>query len=503
MRGFTFFLLTLALGLPTIAHAAAVNIHVTSSADSGPGSLRQAIIDGNALGASYYPNILIDLDSSQVINLSSTLPQMTSSIVYISGTTTSSRAVVDGQNLYPILRASSNTALFRLVNVTLQNAYSTSYGACLSLPATAGAAEVSNSWFEHCVAQGTYAGGGAIDASLAMNVHDSTFYDNAVRGSAIVNGGAIRLYSANTSAGLTISRCAFSTNLASTSSSQLGQPAEGGAIYAQAGDVTITDSLFDGNQALAANAVGAAHGGAVAMFNASLDAIRNSFNANWADAGGALYVSTTNPTSNTATLVNNTFTFNLAQNGVGGGLKSFGDVTLRNNTFAHNSADQVGSSIAGSYYATNPAPVVDAAWNNLVDGGMLNHDWCSGFAGATSAGYNIMPDSLCGFGNGTGSQVRTDLHLIGLGSTGSFNGATQQFERFPVVFLADGPALDAGNPAATSDTTTSACPTTDGFGNPRPADGNADGTQRCDIGAYEWQHEAPLFFDDFEDRSPR
>ncbi|MGB8635483.1 MAG: hypothetical protein WCD66_09835 [Rhodanobacteraceae bacterium] len=31
-------------------------------------------------------------------------------------------------------------------------------------------------------------------------------------------------------------------------------------------------------------------------------------------------------------------------------------------------------------------------------------------------------------------------------------------------------------------------------------DGNADGGSRCDIGAVEWQHEAPLFMDDFEDR---
>lgn len=492
MRRLAVALFAFALGLPVVARAAAVDIHVTTNADSGPGTLRQAILDGNALSSTQYPNILIDLASSAPITLSSPLPEITSKIAYIKGNL-GSHAVVDGQGLYSILRASSSTVLFTLTNVILRRGYSTTGGACLSLSATAGVASVDNDSFLQCTVSGTYAGGGAIDSGISLSMRGTTFYDDSVQGTAIDSGGAIRLYNPGASPSLSIDNCSFTSNSVTSSSNQFGQPAEGGAVYVQAGDVTIYDSEFSDNRADEPNMANAAHGGAVTVFNANLEVHNTMFYSNFADAGGALFLSTTNPTNDTATLVNNTFTFNLAQDGVGGALKSFGDVTLRNNTFAQNSTDQIGSSIAGSHYGTNAAPVLAAAWNNLIDPGILGHDWCNGFAGANSAGYNIVPQTLCGVGGGSGSHVTTHPHLVGLGIAAS--GAP-----LDVAMFADSPAVDGGNPAAVSDTTASACPSTDADGMTRPADGNADGTARCDIGAFEWQHEAPLFFDDFEDR---
>lgn len=59
------------------------------------------------------------------------------------------------------------------------------------------------------------------------------------------------------------------------------------------------------------------------------------------------------------------------------------------------------------------------------------------------------------------------------------------------------PAIDAANPAGCFDTA-DVLLVTDQRGHPLPWDGDADGTVRCDIGAYEAPPEYPIPADDGE-----
>jgi hypothetical protein len=95
-----------------------------------------------------------------------------------------------------------------------------------------------------------------------------------------------------------------------------------------------------------------------------------------------------------------------------------------------------------------------------------------------SKGYNLIGDgnATAAF-NQTGDQ--TSVTDPGLDPLGSYGGPTQTHR-----LQTDSPALDAGPP---TDGDPIACPppATDQRGFPRPQDGNADSTPRCDIGSFE------------------
>ena len=58
-------------------------------------------------------------------------------------------------------------------------------------------------------------------------------------------------------------------------------------------------------------------------------------------------------------------------------------------------------------------------------------------------------------------------------------------------------AIDNANPNPITSTNAALC-TTDARGVDRPGDGDADGSAVCDMGAFEWLNEAPLFVSGFE-----
>lgn len=80
----------LALIMLTINFAFADNFVVTSNADAGPGTLRQALIDAAANGSDVKDNILFNIsdqsEAGRTINLQSQLPELSSNLV-IDGTT--------------------------------------------------------------------------------------------------------------------------------------------------------------------------------------------------------------------------------------------------------------------------------------------------------------------------------------------------------------------------------------------------------------------------------
>ena len=146
--------------LPLGAHAAIVDIHVTSAANSGPNTLRQAIIDGNALVATNdVPRIMIDLDNASPILLTAPLPTVTATYLQIRGTG-SHRARIDGGGAHRILTTNSSVLLLHLKNVVLINGYSTQGAGCLQMsnPTSSGFATLENVWFRNCKQSGVGSG---------------------------------------------------------------------------------------------------------------------------------------------------------------------------------------------------------------------------------------------------------------------------------------------------------------------------------------------------------
>ncbi len=526
MRTLTAALLLVCLLPFGATRAVVVEIHVTSAANSGPNTLRQAIIDGNALVANNdLPLILIDLPGSSPIMLASPLPALVASYVRIHGTQ-ASRAVIDGRNAHQILRTNSSVLVFGLRNVSVMNGFSTtSASACLSMsvPTSMGFATLEKVWFQGCrqavgVARGaaintshnltiknsyildnknvgtTSAEGGAIYAAGPIQISKSYFASNSAKAQGAAFGGAI--YMADPDRSLTITDSQFTFN--SVKSLGVTLSANGGAIYAGEGsEVDIEHSSFEGNEALTPARPGFSNGGAIST-GGHLKITRSSLVANQAAAGGAIsYFEFDAPTETNVEIHNTSFILNKAIAGPGGAINtSRGMLTLRNNTFWHNSATERGNNLADSAGGGKLAHV----WNNLFTAGSGTSSSCYFFSLVTpaSTGYNILANSDCGLGAGPGDQITIGLGIIGL--------KVDPISNFVSVWMVqDSPAVEGGNPAAVDDNIPSACPKFDAPGNARPAlgigvDGNGPPIPaRCDIGAYESPGEAPLFYGSFDD----
>jgi hypothetical protein len=271
---------------------------VLNTADSGAGSLRQAVADAQA-------GDTIDLsDVSGTIQLASTLTVSTD--VTITGPT-SATLTLDGGNSVGLMSISS---VVSISDLTFSN--------------------------------GSATNGGAINNTGTLTLSHTTFTDNATTSS----GGAI--WSNNS---LTIEDSQFSSNTASTTgTSQIS----GGAIYSTGGTVDLSNVTFDSNQVSAGSvsSMGSdGRGGAVAVWSATTSIENCTFYGNSVTAssdgfftpgqamGGALFYYT-----GSVTVTNSTFTANSATSSdsqaSGGAVRSYavGTYTFTNNIIAGNSA---------------------------------------------------------------------------------------------------------------------------------------------------------------------
>lgn len=473
------------------ARAAIVDIHVTSAADSGPNTLRQAIIDGNALPASNdAPRILVDLDGNNPILLQSPLPTLTAPVFYIIGNL-QGRARINGQDTHTILDVHPDVLLLRLEHLGLYHGLSgNASAACLNMPgdSRAGSATLMDVWIQSCKKTTTgVARGGAVVMGRNLTVTDSVFQFNQALGSSDVAGGALALTGNNS---MTASNSYFGSNMARASGGTSVGLARGGAIFISLGNtLSISDSTLVENVAIAPNNPdsGRELGGALyAALKDEAEIERSSFAFNQTGTGGAIYHFATT-TDATLFMRNTTAYKNSAFEGMGGAVFSNGDLSLRSNTFWKNNAV-----VAGDNIATDTAGLdIDSAFNNLFAAGDGVGDSCHGFGSSLASGWNIVPAAECGLGNGNGSQINTNLHIRGVYSG---VGPTHTVELY-----AGSPALDAGNPAAPDDSDFDTCPETDMLGQPRPVDSSGTGAPaRCDIGAREAQSEPSIFIDNFD-----
>ena len=286
--------------------------------------------------------------------------------------------------------------------------------------------------------------GGAIAAAGTISVADSSFVGNRAQSG---GGGALLSYQS----AVTVDASLFRGNTALEAASGIG-----GAIAAS-GQVTISDSEFDANQAT--------YGGAV--YATRVSATRSTFSANQGDYGSAIGAALAGPGDGVVNVTSSTFDSNVAANAapnVGGAIYADGPgSTVQLSTFAANSA------VAGADIFVENAGTISLAGN--IFAATASGSNCAG--AVTSLGANVAEEVVdsCAL-NGPGDLPATSVQLGPLQLNAP--GATPTR------------ALPAGSPAIDL-VETSICPTNaevDQRGVVR-ADGSATGP-RCDAGAYEF-----------------
>lgn len=493
------FVLAACVALPAAAIPYPVQINVTSSADSGPGTLRAAIIAGNAISGDGFPEINVLLDSNHPIVLMSPLPVITKPIMIYGEHDTP--AVISGDGHYPVLNVDTSSAQTGvwLTNLVLREGVA-QFGGCLRVQSRA-MITIADTRFEDCLARSSTgpAQGGAIHAvGGSLTLGNSRFIDNTAHGKN-ATGGAIHLPGdTGISDKLTIRHSLFRGNTA-VAWGENSSRSDAGAISVYSVGLTIEDSLFHDNAVLTDyDSSWGNYAGAVQASYSLVDIRRTTFSLNRGRSTGALYISggLDEDTHKGVTLINNTFVGNLSTTSAAAINIVQADTVLRNNSFFANDCSGTNCSnnlgVGKLMYGAYPAYEF---WHNIFSndfpGPSCQLSWALGH---TQAGYNVMNDTSCGaLDNSQGSVVMADLHLQGYLLRNKLPAA-------PLRPFADSPAVDGGNPVPPNDTGPAPCPTIDGQSNPRVADGDADGAQRCDIGAFEWQHEASLFAADFEKR---
>ena len=441
-----------ALLVPGIASAGMITVANTN--DSGPGSLRQAIVDAMVGDTIVVPSGTYTLTSGELA-ITKTLT--------ISGDGADSTIINNGGSSR-VFHTSGSGNTVAISGVTIQ--------------------------FGHPAAvSGVVEGGGVLNQAATLTLSNDVVTNNRADGDGagstgaggIAEGGGVF----NNGGTLVVRECQILFNRATAvgDAGKAGGIVTGGGIDG-GGTQTIDGSTFAGNRADSTGGAGAgglggiSDGGGLAIFaNGATTVSASTFNDNVADAsagagasiggiadGGGADMLTNAPTM---TATNVTFTGNMARTTAAGiasaGGLDFGSnspvITLTNATLSANTATGSTDSEGGDALLGGSNTHVE---NTIVNAGIANAGFENCQGTPTSLGHNLDSLSQCHF-TAAGDLVNTDPMLGPLQDNGG-----------PVQTLALGsgsPAIDAG--------TDSGCPATDARGVLRPA-----GTA-CDIGAFE------------------
>jgi len=466
-------------------HAAVIEVNAT--ADSGPGSLRQAVIDADSGSTiTFAPNLAgqtitltggqIGIDKQLTIDGSGLDPHVKISgenlgrvfnvtgswIVNISHVDIIGGNAADGGAIYN----SANT--LAITDVAFANNQASNGGAIYN----GGNLTITNSTFSDNSAN---YGGAIYHFDFALTVTKSTFNSNTVE----YSGGAI--YNSSTRTGMKIANSIFSNNWAKNLNE-----GRGGAIY-NAGDVTVINkTTFSGNETdkdgggiynngtitrMAVNAFSGNNalvdGGGIYNDGTITILYRSTFSGNSADYGGGI----SNRTGNADLFVaNSTFSGNDAYY-EGGGIKSDGLLRVINATFSENVAGKGG----GIYAAVDPVTLDGFILINTILANSPLGDDCYNNSGDTiTINKNNLIEVNGPLGHRCGIPALAEDPSLGpLADNGFKRTKTHMLNK-------NSPAIDAGDD--------NSCRDIDQRGKPRPVDFNLDGSAtNCDIGAVERQ----------------
>ena len=419
---------------------------VTTTADSGPGSLRAAIEGAGDGDTIYFDTALY----GQTIILTSGELAINASIT-ISG---------PGANLLTVSR-DVQASPFRIFHV---------------LP---GHSVIIDGL---TITGGLDTGGGIRNDRSTLSVNNCTISQNSSP-IFLSNGGGIYNDGSGGSATLTIIDCSIANNRATDTgggiyndasnagsatlsmwnSSVTGNIAAhtenfgggiGGGIGNAGGSVALTNCVVSVNSAGVTDPFPAGNGGGISN-SGTLTIIGSTIKNNQGFLqGGGIY------NGGTLTITSSTVSGNSANGqhdgmpwGQGGGILNNGSLTFTNSTLSNNSAALAGGGIYGGGTITNSTISGNAASQNgggiATSGGIAlgNTILKAGSSGAnifgnpgtvTSLGYNLSSDNGGGFLTATGDQVNTDPLLSPLQDNG---GPT-----FTHELLTGSPAINAGDP---------------------------------------------------------
>jgi hypothetical protein len=396
----------------TAAHAATIT--VTNTNDSGPGSLRQALMitnDGDTInfavtgtitltsgGLPINKNITISgpgavqlsIDGNQALLVFGVFPGKAATISGLTVMNAQSGILNDGTVTVTncVLSGNSNDGLSNYGVATVSSCVLTG-NLYHGLYSYQGETTVSN-----CVVSGNAGGGLFNDVPFGPN--------NSVsgRGSMTVSDSII-----SDNSGPGVWNYFFLTVLNSTlSGNSAGNAIDGGGIlsgtFKSPGGVIVINSTISGNSA-------SGGGGGIAIYYGGL------------------------------TVVNSTISGNSAE-GEGGGIANYiGGVQVANSTISGNSAASGGGiyNVAGQFGGT-----IEIS-NTIFNAGALGENIFNNRGMVTSHGYNISSDDGGGLLIGPGDQINTDPLL---GPLRNHGGPTLTH-----VPLRGSPAIDAGDPSFT------------------------------------------------------
>ncbi|HLO30651.1 MAG TPA: choice-of-anchor Q domain-containing protein [Anaerolineales bacterium] len=422
-------------------------ITVTTNADNGTGSLRQAVIEATSGATIRFAPAL----SGQTILLASEIAIDKS--LTIDGSGLNPRVEVSGGDAVKIFVIGEGYGIHDL-NVVLRSlilknakGIGTSYyntGAAI-LMASSNALTVEDLTF---MANSAVGEGAAINSGGTVTVLNSEFISNSSQNS----GGAISI---SATGRLTIKNSSFRNNSARYS---------GGAVAVHANWLlAVENATFDSNTAMS--------GGAIVVTNPSITGIavdvdiRNSLfarntasSSSGSSVGGAIDFITGTEDAPAMVLENNTFFANHST-GMGGAIYTEASIILRNNTFSENAADSMGNPGASLYLRP---PFVDASIDNNIFANNTRGGECGKFSALNlfiTGNGNLVED-------GSPACVPTVIADPKLELLADNGGPTQT-----LAVLPGSPAIDAGDDTS--------CPKTDQRGVARPQGSH------CDIGAYE------------------
>jgi len=323
------------LGLVAAAPAYALTFTVTTAADTGPGSLRQAIIDSNT-----GPGLdTISIQPGLVIDMSTFTNQAVTDSVIVTGDASNPPTII-GPSHAPIFQVTDMSATYIEVdNVTMKASTTVTSGDAITTVGGAGSLTLIGDTFENFPSP-------AVEILLStgrLTVTDSVFSGNAST-AADADGGAIVTGSIGV---VTITGSTFSHNSAGK---------HGGALELNdARSVNISGSTFDSNSA-------GIFGGAIAVTSLISDSTwtGNTFTGNTSGAatssiGGAAFYMGSVPTGATFLIDQSTFSGNTAaaQSPATAGAVGFirdlqGAARVLNSTMTGNSFTGVGSGAGGN-----------------------------------------------------------------------------------------------------------------------------------------------------------
>ncbi len=358
----------------------AATITVTTTADSGAGSLRTALTNaanGDTINCSVTGTIM--LSSGQLtVPRSVTIMGPGSATLTVSGTSTSRVFNVTGTNV-------------TISGLRIANGGGTNSGA------------------------GIYTGGSP-GSAVAVSNCDIADNNTTRDGGGIFNGPGVTM---------TISNCTLSGNRANGS---------GGAIFNDHATLTVLASTISWNQ-VGTHAAGIYNNGLSGSASLTLNACTFSGNAANLLGGGIM---SDGASSGSATLTISACTFSGNSAWAGGAILNYGQsgsAILKINacTFSGNSAGYAGANIDNSgWYGTAALEIGDTILNAGAAGGNIFND----LGTVTSAGYNLSSDNGGGFLTATGDRINTDPMLGPLQDNG---GPTLTHALLP-----GSPAIDAG-----------------------------------------------------------